>query len=366
MGPQINELPSSTFPPFLNGSDKQVVADKILTSFKEIGLNHGQISAQPRCNSKRKARIFALSKEFFAQPMDVKMLAPYPPTTDSRVREASDLTGYSAPGQYKISHHVYDAGAIAQHREQAPDAKESFECGREGDEVMQNIWFPDGILPGFKETCLELFWIHHPSYLSPSLCHAVRLDIMRALAVGFDLPEEYFLKVHTAPDNLLRLLHYPSVPVEALHTDKIARIGEHSDFGSITLLLQDDVGGLEVEDPRSNDTIRSTIHRVRTPPGVVHTAGMTPERYSIPYDFSTVVDCIPGTWDADRPKKYEPISAQEYIMERMAASGDVLNDFDSIVTWSVYNGTPYVWVPPSTFSFFYSRLEGNPLSWGLD
>ncbi|KAJ6528717.1 Clavaminate synthase-like protein [Mycena vulgaris] len=332
MDPKVNNsgIAIVDFSPFTDGSNKQEVADKILASFKEIGfvylVNH-------RIASERVAKMFALSKEFFAQPMDVKMLAPHPPS-------GTHHRGYSAPGQEKVSQHVYDADAIAEHRAHAPDAKESFECGREGDEVMPNIWLPDGILPGFKEECLEFFW----------LCHAVQLDILRALAVGFGLPEEYFLKVHTAPDNQLRLLHYPSVPVDSLHTDKIARIGEHSDFGSITLLLQDDVGGLEVEDPRvpgsfrpappvpgalivnagdfmmrwSNDTIRSTVHRVRAPPGPVQIDGMTPERYSIPYfccaDFSTVVGCIPGTWSTDHPKKYEPISAQEYIMKRMAAT----------------------------------------------
>jgi len=40
------------------------------------------------------------------------------------------------------------------------------------------------------------------------------------------------------------------VPAEALEKEKIARIGAHSDFGSITLLMQDDVGGLEIEDPQ--------------------------------------------------------------------------------------------------------------------
>ncbi|KAJ6521801.1 hypothetical protein DFH09DRAFT_1372887 [Mycena vulgaris] len=295
-GPPNQRIAIVDFSPFLDGSNKQEVADKILASFKEIGLNHGIVP-------ERVTKMFALSKGFFAQPMGIKMLTPHPPS-------GTHHRGYSAPGQYKISHHVYDAGAIAQHREQAPELR---------------------------------------------LCHAVRLDIMRALAVGFDLPEDYFLKVHTAPDNLLRLLHYPSVPVEALHTDRIARIGEHSDFGSITLLLQDDVGGVEVEDLRVPGSfrpgpsvpgalivnagafmMRSRSSAFAPPPGPVQIDGMTPERYSIPYfccaDFSTVVDCIPGTWDADRPKKYEPISAQEYIMERMAASGDVLNDFDSIAT----------------------------------
>ncbi|KAJ6609998.1 thymine dioxygenase [Mycena sp. CBHHK59/15] len=317
------------FAPFLDGSSKKEVADSILSSFKEVGfvylLNHG-------IPQERIAEMFELSKTFFSQPMDVKQLAPHPPS-------GTHHRGYSSPGQEKVVQHVYHPDAIAEERARAPDAKESFECGREGDEVMPNIWLPDGVLPGFKEKSLDFFW----------LCYEIELNILRALALGFDLPEEYFLKYHTAPDNQLRLLHYPSVPTEALQNERISRIGQHSDFGSITLLLQDDVGGLEVEDPHiaglfrpappiqgalavnagdfmmrwSNDTIRSTIHRVRAPPHA-KSDGMTPDRYSIPYfccaDFRTVVDCIPGTWSDERPKKYEPISAEEYIMKRMAAT----------------------------------------------
>lgn len=40
-----------------------------------------------------------------------------------------------------------------------PDAKESFECGREDDPGMDNIWLPDDYLPGFKEGCLDFFWV---------------------------------------------------------------------------------------------------------------------------------------------------------------------------------------------------------------
>jgi len=39
------------------------------------------------------------------------------------------------------------------------DVKESFEVGREDDEVMPNIWFSEDILPGFRETCLTFFWV---------------------------------------------------------------------------------------------------------------------------------------------------------------------------------------------------------------
>jgi len=168
------------------------------------------------------------------------------------------------------------------------------------------------------------------------------------MAVALDLQEDYFLQFHTVADNQLRLLHYPQVPNVHLENETFARISAHSDFGTITLLFQDEVSGLEVEDPSnpgvfipvpvipnsvlvnagdfmarwSNDVIKSTVHRVRSPPGT-SLDDMVPDRYSIPYfcccDFSTVVDAIPGTWGEGKEKKYEPISAMDYIMKRMAA-----------------------------------------------
>jgi isopenicillin N synthase-like dioxygenase len=40
-------------------------------------------------------------------------------------------------------------------------------------------------------------------------CHEVELTILRALALGLKLPEDYLLAIHKRPDNQLRLLHYP-------------------------------------------------------------------------------------------------------------------------------------------------------------
>ena len=39
------------------------------------------------------------------------------------------------------------------------DIKESFEAGREDDPVMPNIWYPDGVLPGFQNACMDFYWV---------------------------------------------------------------------------------------------------------------------------------------------------------------------------------------------------------------
>lgn len=39
------------------------------------------------------------------------------------------------------------------------DVKESFEVGSEDDSDMPNIWFPADVLPGFREACLDFYWV---------------------------------------------------------------------------------------------------------------------------------------------------------------------------------------------------------------
>lgn len=206
---------------------------------------------------------------------------------------------------------------------------------------MPNIWLPESALPGFKEGCLDFFWD----------CFQLELVVFRAIALGLGIAEDYFASSHTVPDNQLRLLHYPPTSRQAVQEGQTVRIGAHADFGSLTLLFQDTVGGLEVEDPNtrglfqsippvegavminagdflmrwSNDIIKSTVHRVRAPPNAKPaTDEMIPSRYSIPYfcapDLTQVVDCIPGTWSDERAKKYGPTSAMEYILERLKAN----------------------------------------------
>ncbi|KAJ2927753.1 hypothetical protein H1R20_g9337, partial [Candolleomyces eurysporus] len=206
------------------------------------------------------------------------MLAPHPPS-------GTHHRGYSAPGIEQVAKSVN----ISEGSESLPttsDIKESFECGKEDDSLMPNIWLPEDVLPGFREVCLDFYWT----------CYELEKHILRALAIAFDLAEDYFMPFHRKVDNQLRLLHYPSVSYQ--HGEDLSRIAAHTDYDTFTLLFQDDVGGLEVEDP----------HR----PGifVLHHGK----------DITTVVDTIPGTWSVDNPKKYEPISAMDYVMKRLAAA----------------------------------------------
>lgn len=70
--------------------------------------------------------------------------------------------------------------------------------------------------------------------------------------MGLELDDPEFLtKYHNELGNQLRLLHYPPVPAAKLETQEVGRISAHSDWPSVTLLFQDDCGGLEIEDPHS-------------------------------------------------------------------------------------------------------------------
>lgn len=79
-------------------------------------------------------------------------------------------------------------------------------------------------------------------------CSRVGDEILQALAVGLGLAENHLLDKHSGHSNQLRLLHYPPISVEALNSGTATRCPAHTDWSSITLLFQDDCGGLEVED----------------------------------------------------------------------------------------------------------------------
>lgn len=72
-------------------------------------------------------------------------------------------------------------------------------------------------------------------------------QLCQFFAEAAGLPTDYFLPMVTKPLAQLRLLHYPSTEHASDEGERVGA-GEHTDYGILTLLWQDNVGGLEVRD----------------------------------------------------------------------------------------------------------------------
>ncbi|KAJ4292231.1 hypothetical protein N0V88_005862 [Collariella sp. IMI 366227] len=248
-----------------------------------------------------------------------------------------------APSFRQHVFHTSAAAAIDILRTSIPDIKESLEIGRDDEPGLPNHWPPEtGELVGFKDTMTSFF----------AQLKDLHTSVMRAIAVGMALPETHFDRFVTDGDNTLRLLHYPAVRRDVFEVNPgQVRAGEHSDYGSITFLFQDDRGGLQVKSPSgkfvdatpiegtcvvnagdllarwSNDTIKSTVHRVVEPPrreGREEEGEEYSARYSIAYfcnpDFKDFIEAIPGTYATEEDKKYEGINSGEYLVQRLKAT----------------------------------------------
>lgn len=109
---------------------------------------------------------------------------------------------------------------------------------------VHNQWLPESNLPGFRALANCLY----------QDCWNLSVQLLRALALGLDLDsEDDLLKFHSVQHSKLAFRHYPSVDVEKARNMGIERLSAHRDFTpSITLLFQDEVGGLEVQRPGSD------------------------------------------------------------------------------------------------------------------
>ena len=176
------------------------------------------------------------------------------------------------------------------------------------------------------------------------------MQLMRAIAVGLGIDETWFDGYTDRGDNTLRLLHYPPVSADVFaRNENQVRAGAHSDYGSCTLLFQDSRGGLQVQTPQgtfvdatpiegtivvnagdllarwSNETIKSTIHRVVEPPhGDEEGVTEYPARYSIAYfcnpNFDREIEVIPSTCKAGEKPIHEPVNSGEYLVRRLTAT----------------------------------------------
>jgi len=177
---------------------------------------------------------FQTSKALFALDHDAKMQAPHP--KGSWVHR-----GYSHPGQEKVSQYAGGDANIGEQLREVADCKESYEIGSENNAEQPNVWLPEETLPGFRERMSAFYW----------QCNEVAQVVLQTLALGVGSEDaEHLTGHHSGLNNQLRLLHYPPIAATELESGRAARMPAHSDWSSITLLFQDECGGLEVENPK--------------------------------------------------------------------------------------------------------------------
>ena len=287
------------------------VALEIRHAAEEVGFfyihNHG--IPEPMIK-----QAYYAAKDFFNLPKELK---------DS-VKINTNHHGYLSVGEAKMA----EAERV--------DLKESFVWGldlpdehssvtMENPFLGRNQW-PDE-MPEFKRSV-------YPFFEAGLQCGR---DMMRAFALAMELPEDSFLKATNEPIARSSIIRYPPQP-EDLGVEQFG-VAPHTDYGCLTLLWQDQVGGLEVQTREgewvtahpientlvvnvgdlltrwTNEGFKSTPHRV------VNRKGQ--ERYSmvIAWDpnFDTVVDPSVVCKNGSQPL-YPPVLCGDYVLSRFDSS----------------------------------------------
>jgi isopenicillin N synthase-like dioxygenase len=168
----------------------------------------------------------------------------------------------------------------------------------------------------------------------------VARDIIRLIAVALDLPGTSLDRHFARPTTFLRSLHYPPHPIEAPEDQFGA--APHTDYGIITLLAQDDSGGLQVRRRDGSWIDAAPLHGtfvlnvadmlarwtndrfVSTPHRVVNRSGG--DRYSLPFFFDTAMDstieCLPTCTGPGNKPRYQPVRYGDYLMDRLNRNYD--------------------------------------------
>lgn len=275
--------------------------DQALSSYGFIAVTGIGISAQ------LKRQVFDSAQEFFANPIAHKLEYAY---TDPVAN-----FGYQAPLSETLQ-----PGRPA-------DLKEAFTMRNLMASYTRNNAWPS---PLFRDTAREFF----------EACRLAADRILKVFAVALDTSPEFFISKHSGENITMRYLHYPSAGF-AVDGDAQMGAGAHTDYGSITLLFQDAMGGLQLRRADgswmdvaplegavnintgdlmchwSNGRYPSTEHRVL--PRIGHG-----DRYSIAYftdpDNSTLVQCLPSCVSATRPAAFTDMTAGQHIQSKIDAS----------------------------------------------
>ncbi|RME10203.1 MAG: isopenicillin N synthase family oxygenase [Bacteroidetes bacterium] len=301
---------------FTNGNEqqrKEFVA-ALGKAFHEIGfvgvINHG-------IPKKLIDDFYAASKAFFALPEAVKKKYEVPGLAGQR--------GYTSFGKEHAKH------------SNVGDLKEFFQIGQEvGDNELPPEDYPPNVkvdeAPEFLELGIKLYRAFEKA----------GGQLLKAIAIHLELPEDYFEdKIHLG-NSILRAIHYPPITQEP---ESAIRAEQHEDINLITLLVGASAGGLQVltmdnewldvvpeKDEivinvgdmlqrLTNNYLKSTTHRVVNPPR----EEWHKPRLSIPFFLhprsEMDLSCLPQCVSEERPLAYEPITAGQYLDERLREIG---------------------------------------------
>jgi isopenicillin N synthase-like dioxygenase len=310
--PEFAQVPVVDIGPLVERSPAQIdVARQLGAACRECGFFYIVGHGVPE---ELIARLERLSREFFALERPTKMQI-------SMARGGRAWRGYFPVG-----------GELTSGK---PDQKEGLYFGAELPDDHPAVLartplcgrnlFPD--IPQFRETVLD--------YMTTltEVGHA----LMAGLALSLGLDEAYFADRYTRePLVLFRIFNYPHVPAIAAETSEVRwGVGEHTDYGVLTILRQDDCGGLQVRsrsqwidappiagsflcnigdmlDRMTRGLYRSTPHRV------LNTAGR--DRLSFPLFFDPNFDAqirpieelAGGEIVDDRHERWDRASVHEF------------------------------------------------------
>jgi isopenicillin N synthase-like dioxygenase len=274
------------------------------------------------------ADMLATATAFFDLPAAQK--AAYRPPS------AAVNRGYAPIGSEALAYSLGADGVV-------PDLFEAFNIGVEG-------WPPGD--PYYEAEAERMFapniWPAQPARMREVLTAyfaamtTLAASLMSLFARALELPPDYFASRTGRAANVMRTNHYLRAPGSPDPAPSQLRMGAHTDYGACTILLADDVDGLEILGPDgawhgvrpepgtfvinvgdllaqwTNDRWRSTLHRVVPPP-----AGRSgpARRRSVAFfhevNHDVVVECLPTCVSAANPARYAPVTAGEHLMAKL-------------------------------------------------
>ncbi|MEE2691726.1 MAG: 2-oxoglutarate and iron-dependent oxygenase domain-containing protein [Pseudomonadota bacterium] len=313
MARKLTRVPELSLKAYTHGgpAERQAFIDALMEGFQYYGFI---ILKDHAVSRELLARAYELSAAFFALPEAEKM--KYRAGVDGQ-------RGYTPFG----TEHAKTS--------KVGDLKEFWHVGREFPKgsPLEKV-YPPNLWPekpeGFRDTFLTVF----------NALEEAGMVMLEALAPSLDVPADYFRKMATDGNSILRLLHYPPVPAGA--NPAALRAAAHEDINLITILVAANGGGLELldrdgkwlpvdTDPdnlivdagdmlarATNDVIPATTHRVVNPPGSANVS-----RYSMPFFMhphsQAMLECIPSCKGAGA--KYPPITADAFLKQRLKEIG---------------------------------------------